>query len=414
MASSSVMGSFLAGGRPALWRLAGALLLACGPAAAKAAVPLPPQRPAALATAIPVPSRRPLPRAMPLPPPLPAELAEARAEEGEPAAPEREGEDMQAAPERTDAPVRLAARTAPEAPEAPETSAPTPIPLPPRRGEPEAAPAEPGAGAASASGTLPERCAALVAAGTIVAVAEPGIPLQGSCGLLQPVRFSAVRLRDGRLVELRPAAILKCEVAAAAADWLRDDLAPAIAALGAPLEVVKVAASYDCRPRNRVAGARMSEHGLGNALDVGGFELGDRRTVAVEKGGLPPPLRTAMKDSACRRFATVLGPGSDGYHEDHIHVDLAQRKGDYKICHWNLEAGTVIARKDDGAAAGPPPKPPAPDASSGGTAEASPAAAPGAKPSSAGPAPVPAKRPASKGGANVAGPKKDGAASGWK
>ena len=33
---------------------------------------------------------------------------------------------------------------------------------------------------------------------------------------------------------------------------------------------------------------------------------------------------------------TVLGPGSDGYHEDHIHLDLMERHNNYKICQWNV------------------------------------------------------------------------------
>ncbi len=30
----------------------------------------------------------------------------------------------------------------------------------------------------------------------------------------------------------------------------------------------------------------------------------------------------------------MLGPGSDDYHEDHIHLDLMQRRNNYKICQW--------------------------------------------------------------------------------
>ena len=33
---------------------------------------------------------------------------------------------------------------------------------------------------------------------------------------------------------------------------------------------------------------------------------------------------------------TVLGPGSDWYHEDHIHLDLMERHNNYKICQWNV------------------------------------------------------------------------------
>jgi hypothetical protein len=32
----------------------------------------------------------------------------------------------------------------------------------------------------------------------------------------------------------------------------------------------------------------------------------------------------------------VLGPGSDGSHEQHIHVDLAERRGGYKMCEWDV------------------------------------------------------------------------------
>jgi hypothetical protein len=32
----------------------------------------------------------------------------------------------------------------------------------------------------------------------------------------------------------------------------------------------------------------------------------------------------------------VLGPGSDGYHEDHVHVDLAVRRGGHRMCQWDV------------------------------------------------------------------------------
>jgi hypothetical protein len=46
--------------------------------------------------------------------------------------------------------------------------------------------------------------------------------------------------------------------------------------------------------------------------------------------------RERMRRSICGRFTTVLGPGSDGYHENHIHMDLAERRGGYRMCQWNL------------------------------------------------------------------------------
>ena len=51
---------------------------------------------------------------------------------------------------------------------------------------------------------------------------------------------------------------------------------------------------------------------------------------------MPRELRESVLHSACTRFPTVLGPGSDGYHEDHIHLDLMERRGNYRICQWNV------------------------------------------------------------------------------
>ena len=58
-----------------------------------------------------------------------------------------------------------------------------------------------------------------------------------------------------------------------------------------------------------------------------------------------------LRASACARFATVLGPGSDGYHEEHIHVDLAERHGGYKMCEWDVREPVVEAQRTEPQAA---------------------------------------------------------------
>ena len=58
--------------------------------------------------------------------------------------------------------------------------------------------------------------------------------------------------------------------------------------------------------------------------------------------------REALRASTCARFSTVLGPGSDGSHEQHIHVDLAERRGGYKMCEWDVrEPVKETAAKDE-------------------------------------------------------------------
>ena len=45
-----------------------------------------------------------------------------------------------------------------------------------------------------------------------------------------------------------------------------------------------------------------------------------------DRGSITLGARERLKASACARFTTVLGPASDGFHENHVHVDLAERR----------------------------------------------------------------------------------------
>ena len=80
---------------------------------------------------------------------------------------------------------------------------------------------------------------------------------------------------------------------------------------------------------NHQRGARLSEHGHANALDVSGFQLADGRTIDLKSGWngerQEREFLRSVHTGACRHFTTVLGPGSDAYHSDHFHLDLAQR-----------------------------------------------------------------------------------------
>ena len=91
-----------------------------------------------------------------------------------------------------------------------------------------------------------------------------------------------------------------------------------------------------CRGRNRVAGAKISEHGKGNAVDVRAFTLADGRGLQLTDAKVDKRIPRGFAHSACHRFTTVLGPGSDGYHEEHIHLDLVQRRNGYRICQWDV------------------------------------------------------------------------------
>lgn len=150
------------------------------------------------------------------------------------------------------------------------------------------------------------------------------------------VRLDAVILDDKRHIAIAPGATLRCSMAKAFSEWVREDLTPLALTLGAALASVENADSFECRGRNRVAGAKLSEHGKGNAIDVHAIKLANGVLVQPTDASVSKEFRDHWLGSVCKRFTTVLGPGSDGYHENHIHVDLAERHNGYRICHWEV------------------------------------------------------------------------------
>lgn len=225
----------------------------------------------------------------------------------------------------------------PAAPTEPQVAMMPRAPLngPPLPGPPDADTPPPVVAPAPSARDSDPDCKALKAEN--IAIAAPLPPLLGpaSCGAPLPVELTGVRLKDGSTVEIKPAAILRCAMARTVATYVREDLAPAAEKAGPALTRVQTAASYICRGRNNRANAKMSEHGLANALDISGFEFKGGKDLGVYSKDLPQAFSVVVKTAACDRFNTVLGPGSDGFHEDHLHVDLRKRKSARsKLCRW--------------------------------------------------------------------------------
>jgi hypothetical protein len=169
-----------------------------------------------------------------------------------------------------------------------------------------------------------------------VAPSIPDIRGPGACGGEDLVRLEAIVLPDKRKVAVKPAAILRCTMASAIADWVRKDVVPLAASLGSTISDLDNFDSFECRGRNRVVGAMLSEHGKANAIDVRAIKLANGQSIGLTDRTMSREVRERVLHSVCSRFSTVLGPGSDWYHEDHIHLDLAQRRNDYRICQWNV------------------------------------------------------------------------------
>lgn len=147
-----------------------------------------------------------------------------------------------------------------------------------------------------------------------------------SCGMDHPFKVSAV---NAGALAIKPAVVMACPAIAHFDAWLRDKVQPAaMAYFGQPVRTVLVMGAYSCRNINGARRGKISEHAFGNAIDIGGFELADGRVVKVVsgwRGSLDEQgfLKRVYAD-ACDEFTTVLAPGSNAFHYNHIHLDLAR------------------------------------------------------------------------------------------
>src|SRR5712664_1516376 len=253
-----------------------------------------------------------------------------------PAVPARSASVPLPQPRPADAPViepekPAAAKQPPAAADKPaEQTASPPLPTPRPADAPAIEPEQ------AASPPPPSACRLALTEAIAIAPSIPDIKGPGDCGGEDLVRLEAVVLPDKRRVSLKPAATFRCPMATAVADWIRTDMAPLAASLGSVISDLDNFDSFDCRGRNGVAGAKLSEHGHANALDVRGLKLANGQSISLTDRTVSRELRESVLHSMCARFSTVLGPGSDGYHEDHIHLDLMERHNNYRICQWNV------------------------------------------------------------------------------
>jgi hypothetical protein len=158
----------------------------------------------------------------------------------------------------------------------------------------------------------------------ILGVTLPSIDDGGGCGIPRPVR-----LRSVAGVALAPEPTLACEAARALKAWVQDEAGPGFAPLGARLEGLEIADDYACRNRNRAATGKLSEHARGGAIDIAGFRLADGAVVGIADGWTSPRYGAVLRRlhaAACGPFSTTLGPGSDEFHETHLHYDVEQRR----------------------------------------------------------------------------------------
>jgi hypothetical protein len=259
-----------------------------------------------------------------------------------------------AAAQDSAAPPMKPAKTESGAARAQRPPPPLPVVIPQQFAPPQEAYASLPESAAAAALATPSACqlrlAKIAAFQSLLVLVGPG-----DCGATDVVLMDTIILPDQTKVAVTPPATLRCPMAEEVADWIRDDVAPAAKTLGAALRGLDNFDSYECRGRNRGRGAAMSEHGRANALDVRAFKLADGQAIGLTDMNVAKDWREGIRTSACARFSTVLGPGSDGFHEEHIHLDLAERHNNYKLCEWEVREPPVVQAKDAAPADGSAP-----------------------------------------------------------
>ncbi|TMJ04957.1 MAG: extensin [Alphaproteobacteria bacterium] len=151
-------------------------------------------------------------------------------------------------------------------------------------------------------------------------------------------------------VAVQPTATLACPIVSALDTWFAGSVQPAaLKWFGVPVAEIKQISAYSCRGMNGQPGARISEHAFGNALDIAAFTLADGRRITVKDGWRGAPEEQGflrdVQGSACQHFSTVLAPGSNAFHYDHIHVDLMRRASARQVCNPAAVPGDVVAAR---------------------------------------------------------------------
>jgi hypothetical protein len=151
-------------------------------------------------------------------------------------------------------------------------------------------------------------------------------------------------------VEVKPAATLACPIVSMLDQWISAAVQPAaLQWFRQPVVEIKQISSYSCRGMNGNPNAHISEHAFGNALDIAEFTLADGHKISVQYGWHGTPEEQGflhdVQAAACQDFTTVLAPGANVYHYNHIHVDLMRHYNGRHICEPAAMSGEVAAAR---------------------------------------------------------------------
>lgn len=152
-----------------------------------------------------------------------------------------------------------------------------------------------------------------------------------------PLQISPPRQIKAGPATIQPAATLTCPMVHQLDLWIEEVVQPAAARhFGQAVTEIRTAGSYGCRRINHSASGSMSEHAYANAIDIMSFVLADGRKVVIAESAKSNDERADflldIQNEACRYFNTMLAPGANALHYDHIHIDLARRRSGKAVC----------------------------------------------------------------------------------
>lgn len=173
--------------------------------------------------------------------------------------------------------------------------------------------------AAPASSAAGRQCIASLRRGNLRFEPRGDVSGSGSCGIQNAVLVSRTNFDFDR------ATLVGCALTHRMAQFERAVIQP-LAQRHFRQRVVRaeIAAGYACRA---VRGSgRISQHALGNAIDISSFTLADGTNVSVGRDFRSSDAKgrflREMSRRACDSFAVVLTPDSDADHALHLHFDI--------------------------------------------------------------------------------------------
>jgi hypothetical protein len=150
----------------------------------------------------------------------------------------------------------------------------------------------------------------------------PDRRFDGGCAIVDTVQLLDIGLPVTNLKAMT------CPLARSLTAWAREDVQAAASSwLGTRVTRIESFGTYGCRSVNNRPGARLSEHGRANAVDIAAFVLADGRRITVLDGwnsgdGRVRGFLRQVHRQGCRRFNIGLGPDADEWHRNHFHFDM--------------------------------------------------------------------------------------------